>query len=129
MRLWARLAAGLAVLALTLAPAALAQRMVGVGGPESGWNSAPCSGHGRTEIGRCFCDDGWAGEACGAPEKPLDCGDHGKASHRRCVCEAGWKGRACQSAAVSCLHGKVDGGKCVCDAGWSGRSCATRAAG
>ena len=119
-----RLAAALAVLAgfaLVLAPAALAQP-IGNGAPGQ-WNQAPCSGHGHTNFGRCFCDPGWTGAECGAPEKPLDCGAHGKDSHGWCVCEPGWKGRACQTAPLACTHGQLAHGKCVCAAGWSGDTC------
>jgi len=121
----ARLAASLAVLALlVLGPAAVLAQPAGNGTPGQ-WNAAPCSGHGHTDFGRCFCDPGWSGAECGATEKPLDCGDHGKASNGWCACEPGWKGRACQIAPVACAHGKVTQGKCVCDQGWSGDACKT----
>jgi EGF-like domain/Tenascin EGF domain len=87
------------------------------------WRSMPCTGHGHTDSGRCFCNAGWSGDACDTPAKTLECGDHGKAANGWCVCEPGWKGRTCQSAPVSCTHGKVADGKCVCDAGWSGDVC------
>ena len=116
-----RVASIFAVLALVLGPAALAQPIAN--GAPGQWNSAPCSGHGHTDFGRCFCDPGWAGAQCDAPEKPLTCGDHGKASHGWCVCEPGWKGGACQTAPLSCTHGKAAHGKCVCEPGWSGAVC------
>lgn len=125
----ARLAASVALLALLLGPAAPAQTMIGGTAPPSQWNAAACSGHGHTDFGRCFCDPGWSGAQCGAPEKPLDCGDHGKDSNGWCVCEPGWKGRACQTAPLTCAHGKVAHGKCACDAGWSGDACSKKLTG
>ena len=125
LRPGARLAASFAVLALVLGPAAVAQSRGGGVGPPSQWGSAPCSGHGHHNFDRCFCDPGWSGEECNAPERPLDCGDHGKASNGRCVCEPGWKGRACQTAPLACTHGQVAHGKCVCEPGWSGDACNT----
>ena len=123
MSLWpgAGLATAFAALALLLAPAALAQP-IGNGAPGQ-WNAAPCSGHGHTDFGRCFCDPRWTGAECDRPEKPLDCGDHGVASHGGCACERGWKGRTCQSATLVCTHGKAVHGQCVCDTGWSGETC------
>jgi EGF-like domain len=88
-----RLAAAFAVLSLILGPAALAQPIAN--GAPGQWNAAPCHGHGHTDFGRCFCDPGWAGAQCDAPEKPLNCGEHGKASHGWCVCEPGWSGAVC----------------------------------
>jgi hypothetical protein len=122
-----RLAAPAAVLALVLAPAALAQRMDGGLAPQSQWGAASCSGHGHTELGRCACDPRWSGAQCDTPEQPLDCGEHGKVSRGRCVCEPGWKGRTCQIANSTCTHGKLASGKCVCDPGWSGDACKTAA--
>jgi len=116
----ARLAASVAVLALVLGPVAKAQP---VGSGE--WVSGPCSGHGYSDAGRCFCDPRWSGAACDTPDKPLDCGEHGAPAHGWCVCEPGWKGRACQIAPLHCTHGKVAHGKCVCDPGWSGDACNT----
>jgi hypothetical protein len=111
----------LVLLALVAGSPALAQP---VGGGSAGqWSAAPCSGHGHTNIGRCFCDPGWSGATCGAPEKPLDCGAHGKASNGWCVCEPGWKGGACQTASLKCAHGKAAHGKCACEPSWSGDLC------
>jgi hypothetical protein len=113
--LGARLAAPFAVLALVLAPAAVAQPTGGGVSPPSQWNAAACSGHGHTQFGRCFCDPRWTGAACDNVEKPLDCGDHGKSSNGWCVCDPGWKGRACQTAPPPCPDGKAANGKGDCD--------------
>jgi hypothetical protein len=124
----ARLASALAALALVLGPPALTlgaptmDQPVGSGEPGQ-WTSTPCTGHGHTDSGRCFCNAGWSGDACDTPGKTLDCGDHGKATNGWCVCEPGWKGRTCQTAPSSCTHGKIANGKCACDPGWSGDAC------
>ena len=120
----ARLAASIAVLAMVLGPAALAQP-VGNGEPGQ-WSAAAC----RRALGpyrfrplllrRPELVDA---SQCDKPEKPLSCGDHGRSSNGWCVCETGWKGSACQIATLSCTHGKAAHGKCVCEPGWSGDTC------
>lgn len=120
-RIGARLAAALGVLALALGPPVWAQP-IGTGAPGQ-LSAAPCNGHGHRNMDRCFCDPGWSGAECAAPETPPNCGVHGQASHDRCVCEPGWKGRACQTAPLVCTHGKAAHGKCACDPGWSGDAC------
>ena len=108
-----RLLVSFAVLAISL-PGSL---------PSSQWTTGSCSGHGHTQIGRCFCDPYWTGAQCDRLEQPPDCGDHGTASNGRCVCERGWSGRGCGTAPPACAHGKLAHRKCVCDPGWSGGAC------
>jgi hypothetical protein len=111
----------------------LAALVLGLGGParaeismdrgQAGLVPAACSGHGQLRFGRCYCDPGWTGAQCDAPEAPLDCGEHGKARNDRCQCDAGWKGRTCATGVSMCAHGKAAGAKCRCESGWSGDAC------
>jgi hypothetical protein len=117
----AMLAAFFAMLALAIGPPAPAQP-IGAGAP-GGLSPAACNGHGQINLGRCFCDPGWAGAECNGRDRPLDCGAHGKASNGWCVCAPGWKGHACETAPLTCVHGKPALGQCACDAGWSGAAC------
>ena len=107
--------------------------MPGIVGP-------PCSGHGVSFGGRCFCDAGWAGEACATeteaePECPADCNGQGACLYGRCFCEPGSCGDACEASGAACGdeaacpgdcsdRGVCLYGRCFCQDGFAGEDCA-----
>uniref|UniRef100_A0A3Q3FZI1 N-acetylglucosamine-1-phosphodiester alpha-N-acetylglucosaminidase n=1 Tax=Labrus bergylta TaxID=56723 RepID=A0A3Q3FZI1_9LABR len=68
---------------------------------------ANCSGHGECVDGRCWCQQGWQGDACDSLVcQQADCEPHGVCTAGGCVCDAGWRGKNC-SQAGHCLANQM----------------------
>ncbi|GMV44195.1 MAG: hypothetical protein AMXMBFR64_59120 [Myxococcales bacterium] len=100
------------------------------GPPASAGPKCPggCSGNGVCWFGKCFCDPGFGGDACEAPDAcPSSCSGAGVCFRGTCFCDPGHSGEACELAAACPAGCSKNGvcayGKCFCNPGFSGESC------
>jgi len=97
---------------------------------------AACNGQGSCKNGRCTCDVGFFGEACGQEVKcPNKCSGNGQClKDASCKCFTGFFGTDCSAGATPCpddcnYHGRCEiNATCMCDVGYSGKSCETKEA-
>lgn len=95
-----------------------------------GADGVECSGNGVCRDGKCACDAGFTGEACGQRKCVQDCG-HGSCvcpADRpcSCKCESPWFGPQCsRRCPLDCSgHGTCSPwGWCNCETRWSGLAC------
>ncbi|KAL1432858.1 hypothetical protein MTO96_013053 [Rhipicephalus appendiculatus] len=79
-----------------------------------------CHGHGTCNMGKCDCDQDYAGESCAYRVCPVLCSGRGQYTSGECVCQPGWKGRECQLREDECEvadcsgHGDCLDGVCRC---------------
>nr|XP_050039980.1 teneurin-m-like isoform X1 [Dermacentor andersoni] len=88
-----------------------------------------CHGHGTCNMGKCDCDQDYAGESCAYRVCPVLCSGRGQYTNGECVCQPGWKGRECQLREDECEvadcsgHGDCLDGVCRCFPGYKGAHC------
>ncbi|XP_037506639.1 teneurin-m isoform X6 [Rhipicephalus sanguineus] len=88
-----------------------------------------CHGHGTCNMGKCDCDQDYAGESCAYRVCPVLCSGRGQYTSGECVCQPGWKGRECQLREDECEvadcsgHGDCLDGVCRCFPGYKGVHC------